>query len=185
MINHEIKILAFVGLSGAGVSTAVDYLAEKGFPKADFNKFIFDSMDQAGIEYGEKNEEDFREKILSENGSDFIATKIIEQIHNLINAGQHQIVIDGPNSWDEYVSLKHEFPGEMRTIAIVAGKHLRHHRLQNRTIHPLSDNETDKRDWDEIEKLQKAGPIAVADHFVVNDGNVDEFHAQIDKLIEE
>ena len=178
-------MLAVVGLSGSGSSAAVEHLAEKGVPKVDFDKYVFDEMEKANIEYSEENEESFREKLFTENSRDFIAKKIIEQIHNLINAGQHTIVIDGPNSWDEYVTLKREFPGEMKTIAVVANKHLRHRRMQNRDFHPLHDNETDKRDWDEIEKLQKAGPIAIADQFIVNNGNIEDFYEQIDKLTKE
>ena len=36
------EILAFVGLTGSGKTVAVDYLAEKGYPKVNFDGFISD-----------------------------------------------------------------------------------------------------------------------------------------------
>lgn len=114
---------------------------------------------------------------------DFVTKHIIDQIHNLINAGQCRIVADGLNSWAEYKILKHEFPGELDVVAIVAPKHLRHHRLVNRLVHPLTQSESDQHDWAEIEDIGKGGPIAIADHYIINNGNLENFYNQIDKTL--
>ncbi|MCL2869259.1 hypothetical protein FWF48_00400 [Candidatus Saccharibacteria bacterium] len=37
--NHKVKIIAFVGLTGAGKSSATDYLASKGMPRVVFDSF--------------------------------------------------------------------------------------------------------------------------------------------------
>jgi hypothetical protein len=38
----------------------------------------------------------------------------------------------------------------------------------------------DKRDWSEIENLEKGGPIAIADYFIINDGSLEQLHQRID-----
>ena len=185
MTHDNIKIIAFVGLAGSGKSTAVDYLTAKSYPKVYFGGVVLDAMTAAGLEHTQENEKPFREKLRAEEGKDFVAKRIISQIHDLINAGQHRIVADGLYSWTEYKALKREFPGELNLVAIVAPKHLRHHRLTNRPVRPLTLKEADERDWAEIEGLEKGGPIAIADHYIINDGNIEDLHEKVQELVEE
>jgi dephospho-CoA kinase len=184
MSHHEnVKIVAFVGLSGAGKSSAVDYVASKGHPKVHFGRVLLDAMKQAGIEPTWENQNAFRVDIRAREGQDFVVKRIITQINDLIAAGQHRIVADGIYSWDEYKIMKTEFPGELSVIAIVAPKHIRHHRLNIRPERPLTDNEANERDWREIEDIQKGGPIAIADHFIINDGPIMTLQADIDAAL--
>lgn len=185
-MSHEgnVKIVAFVGLSGSGKSAAVDYLTEKGYPKVYFGGVILDAMTEAGLEHTQENEKPFREELRQKEGKDFVVNRIITQIEGLIAAGQHHIVADGIYTWTEYKVLKSRFPGELTVISIVAPKHLRHHRLNIRPIRPLTDFEANERDWAEIENLEKGGPIAIADHFIINDKDLDHLHAQIDSALE-
>lgn len=182
-IANKIKIIAFVGLAGAGKSVAVDYVTEKGYPKVYFGGVILDALTETGLEHTQENEKKFREEIRATEGKDFVAQRIIKQIHNLIAAGQHRIVADGLYSWTEYKVLKHEFPGELELVAIVAPKRLRHHRLLTRPVRPLTQTESDQRDWAEIEGIEKGGPIAIADHFIINDGTIEHMHEQVDKVL--
>lgn len=175
------KIIAFVGLPGAGKSEAVEYMTSKGYPKVYFGGVVLDAMTEAGLEHTEENEKPFREALREKEGKDFVVKRIIQQLHSLIDAGQHRIVADGLYTWTEYKALKHEFPGELIVVAIVAPKHLRHHRLSMRPIRPLTVDEATERDWAEIENLEKGGPIAIADHFIANDGTLDDLHAAVDK----
>lgn len=178
--SKNVKILAFVGLAGSGKSSAVEYLTEKGYPKIYFGGIIYKAMDEAGIEKNWENQEKFREEIRAREGKDFVVKRAIKEAHDLIEAGQHHIVLDGLYSWSEYRILKHEFPGEMTVLAVVTPKHLRYKRMQRRPERPMQPDEVDQRDWAEIENLEKGGPIAIADHFIVNDGDIEKLHAQID-----
>lgn len=183
--QHEnVKIVAFVGLTGSGKSSAVEYLTNKGYPKVYFGGVVLDAMTKEGIEHTQENEKPFREALREREGKDFVVKRIIGQIHDLISAGQHRIVADGIYTWTEYKAMKREFPGELTVVAVVAPKHLRHHRLTQRPIRPLTDTEANERDWAEIENLEKGGPIAIADHYIINNGNLDHFHEQIDTELE-
>ena len=178
--EHSCKIIALVGLAGSGKSSAVEYLTEKGFPKIYFGGVIYKAMDEAGIEKTWDNQQQFREKIRRREGKDFVIKRVIKNIHDLINAGQNKIVLDGLYTWSEYKLLKHEFPGQVVVIAIVTPKYLRYQRMAKRIERPMQPHEVDQRDWSEIENLEKGGPIAIADYFIINDGSLEQLHQKID-----
>ncbi len=186
MKHHEdIKIVAFVGLAGSGKSSAVDYLTEKGYPKVYFGGVVLDEVRRRGLDLTQENEQPIREELRAKEGKDFVVRRIINQIHELIEAGQHRIVADGLYTWTEYKALKHEFPGELSVVAIVAPKRLRQHRMANRPIRPLTATQLDQRDWAEIENLEKGGPIAIAEHYIMNDKDLDHLHKQVDDVCQE
>ena len=181
---ENVKIVALVGLTGSGKSTVVDYLTEKGYPKVYFGGIVLNEVAKRGLELTQENEQPVREELRESEGKDFVVKRIVTQIHDLIGAGQHRIVADGLYSWTEYKVLKHEFPGELTVVAIVSPKHLRKQRMANRPHRPLTSAEVDQRDWAEIENIEKGGPIAIADHFIMNDGDEEHLQKQIDAVLE-
>lgn len=186
MTHHDnVKILAFVGLAGSGKSSAVEYLTAKGFPKIYFGGILYDEMRAEGIDITPESQQQFREAIRAREGKDFIVKRAIAQVHKLMNAGQKRILLDGLYTWTEYKLLLHEFPGMIDVVAIVAPKQLRHRRLASRPERPFTAREATERDWTEIENLEKGGPIAIADHYVINDGNLDAFHDRVDVVLDE
>lgn len=182
--RKDCKIIALVGMPGSGKSTAVSYLSEKGYPRVYFGGIVLDALVDAGLERTAENERYMREKLRNEEGEDFIAQRIIRQITNLIDAGQRQIVADGLYSWTEYKAMKRAFPGSLEVIALLAPRRVRHHRLANRPERPFTAEEAKLRDWNEIEELEKGGPIAMADYFVINDNNdLAEFTGKVDRIL--
>jgi len=184
--HHDtgVKIIAVVGLTGSGKSEVVNYITEKGIPKVYFGGVILDAMTEAGLEHTQENEKPFREELRRKEGNDFVVNRIVGQINGLIDAGQRRIVADGLYTWTEYKVLKHEFPGELTVVAVVAPKNLRHHRLTTRPIRPLTIEEANGRDWAEIENLEKGGPIAIADYYLDNRGSLPDLHSQIDDVLD-
>jgi dephospho-CoA kinase len=181
--EENVKIVAFVGLAGSGKSAAVEFLTEKGYPKVYFGGIIYKAMNDAGIEINWESQQVFREEIREKEGKDFVVKRVINEVHNLIAAGQHHIVLDGLYSWSEYKILKHEFPGDMTVIAIVTPKHLRKQRMAKRPERPMTSQEVDERDWSEIENLEKGGPIAIADYYIHNDGDIEHLNKQVDDVL--
>lgn len=174
--------MAFVGLAGSGKSAAIEYLTEKGFPRVYFGGIVLEEVQKRGLELTQKNEQPIREELRETEGKDFVVKRIITQIHGLIDAGQKRIVADGLYSWTEYKSLKHEFPGDLTVVAIVAPKVTRKQRMAKRLLRPLTSDEVDQRDWAEIENIEKGGPIAVADYFIHNDKDLTNLTDKIDQI---
>jgi len=184
---EDVKLLAVVGMSGSGKSTVIEYLTKKGIPKVYFGGVILRAMEEAGIEITPDAERKFREEIREKEGKDFVVKRVIEEVKNLIGAGQKRIVLDGLYTWTEYKILKKEFPSEenMVVVAVVLPKNLRHKRVAERPVRPLSAREISERDWSEIENIEKGGPIANADYFVDNSGTVEDLHEGVRKLLGE
>lgn len=181
--HQNAKILAFVGLPGAGKTEAVEYVTSKGHPKVYGGGVMYDAMRAAGIEITPESQQIFREQLREREGKDFIARRSGEQMEHLIDSGNHRIVFDGLYTWPEYKYLKHEFPGELIVVAVVAPRHLRHHRLTNRPDRPFTADEATQRDWAEIENLEKGGPIAIADHYIINDSSLENLYTKIDAIL--
>src|SRR5690606_21891390 len=131
-------IVAFVGLAGAGKTSAVDYVTKKGYPKIYFGGIIYQAMNEAGIEITPESQAIFREEIRKKEGKDFVVRRAIKQAHDLIASGQKRIILDGLYTWTEYKILKHEFPGSLTVVAVVAPRKLRHRRLASRLERPFT-----------------------------------------------
>lgn len=186
MNDGNIKIIAVVGMSGSGKSVVVDYLTEKGFPKVYFGGMIYKEMKRRGVEITADGESEkrFREMIRETEGKDWVVKQVIEEAKNLINAGQKRIVLDGLYSWTEYKILKKEFPGQLTVLAVVVPKALRHFRVGKRPERPFNTKEIQERDRSEVENLEKGGPIAMADYYVLNDESVAKLHDDVDVILD-
>lgn len=183
--NKDIKIVAVVGMSGSGKSTAIEYLTARGIPKVYFGGVIYKAMEEAGIPRTEdgESEKKFREEIRQKEGKDFVVLRAIQEAKNLIAAGQKRIVLDGVYSWTEYKILRKEWPTEMTVVAITVPKALRRKRLAERPDRPFDAQAAAERDRSEIENLEKGGPIAIADYYVDNSGTISEFHENFAKVM--
>lgn len=184
---ENVKILAIVGMSGSGKSVAVDYLTEKGYPKVYFGGMIYKEMEKRGIirtEDGE-SEKEFREMIRETEGKDWVVRQVIAETKDLISAGQKRIVLDGVYSWTEYKTLKKEFPQCLTFIAIVVDKKLRYKRVAVRPNRAFDTAAIRERDRSEIENLEKGGPIAAADYYVLNNGTIEDVKTRMDEILKE
>lgn len=180
-----VQILAIVGMSGSGKSVVVDYLTAQGIPKVHFGNMIYKEMAKRGIErtLDGKSERAFREMIRETEGKDWVGRQALAETKDLIAAGQKRIVLDGLYSWTEYRAFQHEFPGELTLIAVVIPKALRYERVAKRPDRPFDDSAIRERDYSEIENLEKGGPIAIADYYILNDGSVEDLIASLKTVL--
>ena len=181
----NVKILALVGMSGSGKSVAVDYLTDQGYPKVYFGGMIYKEMEKRGIPRSDdgETEKKFREEIRETEGKDWVVRQVIAETKDLIAAGQKRIILDGVYSWTEYKALKHEFPTNLTFIAIVVDKKLRYDRVANRPDRPFDATAIRERDRSEIENLEKGGPIAAADYYILNNGTKEDIYTRLGEIL--
>jgi dephospho-CoA kinase len=179
------KVIVFVGMPGAGKSTLVEYLGQKSVPAVYFGGITVNEVKRRGLEVNEANEKVVREELRAAEGPGVMAQRIIPQIEQLFADGQRIAVADGLYSWTEYKIFKEQFGDNAIIIAVVAPRQARHDRLKDRPIRPLTDKEVASREYAEIENLEKGGPIANADYFIVNDSTPKTMIGKLDAILEE
>ncbi len=172
------KIIAIVGMCGAGKSTATEIFEKAGFRKIRFGDVTMEEMERRNLPVNEENESMIRETLRLEMGMDAYA-KLNEPKLKSIHSN---IVIDGLYSWQEYEYLKPKFP-EMDVLAIIVSPKTRYKRLAARKIRPLTEEEGISRDYAEINNLKKAEPIAMADLSIMNEGTMEEFKKHVEAMI--
>lgn len=177
MTDH-FKLIAIVGMPGAGKSLAADFFRSKNLPVLRFGDQTDIGLKELGLPLTEVNERKYREDLRRELGMAAMAIKIEPRIQKVLKQS-NTIVLDGLYSWEEYVFLKERFPS-IELLCIYARPETRYTRLGYRSIRPLGRKEAKSRDIAEIENLSKGGPIARADHLIINDGTQEEFNNQLE-----
>lgn len=185
--DRGVKIIALVGMAASGKSVGVNYLTERGVPRVYFGGMIYKEMERRGIPRTEdwESEKKFREEIRRTEGKDWVVRQVIKEVYDLIEAGQKRIVLDGVYSWTEYKTLKHEFPGVLTFVAVIVDKDLRYKRGVARPERSFQLEEIKERDRSEIENLEKGGPIAAADYYILNNGTVEDMTARLAEILKE
>lgn len=175
-------ILTFVGMPGGGKTETTLYIQKKNIPFVRFGEITDEGVKALGLSLTQENERAFREKLRQELGMGAYAIKAKPKIDELLS--KHEvIVIDGLYSWEEYTFLKKEFPG-LILIHIFAEPSIRYQRLSTRPVRPLSFEESRIRDIAELEKLNKGGPIAIADYLIENNSDdLQSLYQKIDGLL--
>ncbi len=175
------KIIAIVGMCGAGKSVASDILVSKGYEKVYFGGVTMDKLKENNMEVTPNNEKIMREKLRKEYGMGAYAFILLPKIRELSNNGN--VVLDGLYSWDELKILKDEFKNKLVVIAIICDKNIRYDRLLKRKIRTLNYEEAMNRDISEIENIAKAGPIAYADYYIDNNHDIDSYRKRLDEIL--
>lgn len=181
-MREDPLLLAVVGMPGAGKSEVVNLLKEKGFPAVRFGDETDRGLTEVKLPLTEDNERIYREKLRKTLGMAAYAIAAKPKIDKLIGKNK-VILLDGLYSWEEYIYLRKHFP-TLVVICVFANSQIRHSRLLKRQIRPLTLKDARKRDIDEIEKLNKGGPIAAADYFVDNNDTKEELKKKINALLQ-
>ncbi|MEK7129917.1 MAG: AAA family ATPase [Patescibacteria group bacterium] len=174
------KLIAIVGMPGAGKTAAADFFRSKHIPVLRFGDETDRGLAALGKKVTEANERWYREHIRQELGMAAMAIKIEPRIIEAAKA-HDVIVLDGLYSWEEYLYLKKKFP-DLTLLCIWSPPDIRYQRLANRAVRPLGRKEAQSRDVAEIEELHKGGPIAIADHLIVNDSDQASFRANLEQF---
>jgi len=174
------KIIAIVGMCGSGKSIANDFFVKKGFKSIYFGGVTIDKLKEENLEINEKNEKMMRESLRKEYGMGAYAYLLLPKIEEYVK--ERNVILDGLYSWEEFKILKEKFKDKLIVLSIIVDKNVRYERLKIRNIRPLTNKEAESRDISEIENLQKGGPISFADYYVFNNGNLDEYYKNLEKV---
>lgn len=177
------KIIAIVGMCGAGKSVASDILESLNYKKIYFGGVTMEKLKEANLEITPANEKMMREKLRHDYGMGAYATVLLPKIRDL--SKENNVVLDGLYSWDELKILKEELGDNLKVIAVIADKKIRYQRLSIREVRSLTKEEAIKRDLAEIENIAKAGPIAYADYYIDNNKDIEAYRKRLFEVLED
>lgn len=177
------KIIAIVGMPGAGKTEASYYLLKKGFPFFRFGELTIDELKAKGLPITQENERAIRENIRKKEGMGAYAVRALPRIKEMLQEND-LVVIDGLYSWEEYKFLEEKFPRVINLVVVYAEPQIRYKRLKQRTERGLDFAEARDRDITELENLNKGGPIALADFLVENNGSIETLQKKLDVLLQ-
>ena len=170
------RIIAIVGMAGSGKSVAAAVLEAAGLTRIRFGDLTDQELGRRGLPVNEANERQVREELRSTHGMAAYALLNVPRIDAAL--GTAGVVVDGLYSWEEYVALKERYGERLVTVAVVASPRTRQQRLASRPVRPLTPEESASRDRSEIEKINKGGPIAMADITLINEDLLEDLERQ-------
>jgi dephospho-CoA kinase len=176
-----VKVVAIVGMAGAGKSEVARVLEKHGFKKVRFGDITDEEIKKRGLEANEENERYIREQLREKHGMAAYAKLNLPRIDSSLKSSD--VVVDGLYSWEEYTLLKEHYWERLSVLAVWASPATRHARLAHRAERPLTLEEAASRDKSEIENSNKGGPIAMADFTIVNEASLEELKRETKQVL--
>jgi dephospho-CoA kinase len=176
-----VKVIAIVGMTGAGKSEAARVFEEHGFKKVRFGDITDEELKNRGLEPNEENERYIRQRLRKKHGMAAYAKLNLPRIDSALKSSN--VVIDGLYSWEEYILLKERYGKKLSVLAVWASPTTRYARLVHRAERLLTFEEAASRDKSEIENINKGGPIVMADFTIVNDASLEELKRETERVL--
>lgn len=179
-------IIGITGTDGAGKGVVVDYLVkEKGYTHYSARALITEEIEKRGLPIDREHTRLVGNDMRREFGNDVIVRISFEKAKQ---EGIEKAIIESIRALAEVQYLK-EQGGVL--LAVDADQHLRYERIVGR------GSETDNISFEEFQKqeaiemndpdpngMQKQKVMAMANHTVLNEGTLEELHAQIDEVLQ-
>ena len=175
------KVVAIVGMTGAGKSEIARVFEEHGFKKVRFGDITDEELKNRKLEPNEENERHVRQQLRKKHGMAAYAKLNLPRIDSSLKSSG--VVVDGLYSWEEYILLKERYGKKLSVLAVWASPVTRYARLAHRAERPLTLEEAANRDRSEIENSNKGGPIAMANFTIVNEASLKELEKETERVL--
>ena len=177
------KIIAVVGMCGSGKSVAVEEFEKRGWSKIYFGEATFIKMKELGLDVNEENERKARELLRASGDKGIYAKLFLPTIKETVKT--NNVVVESLYSWSEYKIMKETFGDSFEVLCVATDAPIRRQRLTQRATRAMDIPTSTSRDYSEIENIEKGGPIAIADHYILNNKDVKSFKKEIIKYIKQ
>ncbi len=177
-------LLGITGTDGSGKGTVVDYLVtHKGFTHFSARAIWIDILEERHMETSRANMRLVANEMREKHGNDFLITYYTEKIQQ---QGTLKAIIESIRAVDEAKTLK-ERGGIL--IAVDADQKLRYERVQSRrsgtdrvSFEQFVAHELLESNDPNPHGMQKQKVIDMADHLILNNGTLEEFHTKIEDV---
>jgi dephospho-CoA kinase len=146
---------------------------------------VLKEVARRGLAGSPQNERKIREQLRRRGGMAAIAKLALPSLREFFKSDD-RVLLDGLYSAEELTFLR-RFAKEFSVILIAlhSDRHLRYERLRTRSIRPLTAGEVDLRDQAELQKLNKAIPIVLADFHICNNRSTRSLHQSLRTVMSE
>ncbi|MDD5590722.1 MAG: AAA family ATPase, partial [Dehalococcoidales bacterium] len=175
------RVVSIVGMAGSGKSEVARVFEANGFSRIRFGDITDEEVKKRGLPLNEKNERIIRELLREEYGMAAYARLNLDRIDLALQYSD--VVVDGLYSWEEYTLLKDYYGKSFSLVAVWSSPKTRYARLCVRRERPLMMEESASRDRAEIEKVNKGGPIAMADFTLINESSLGDLKKESERIV--
>jgi len=180
-------IIGIAGRIAAGKETLTKFLRDMDFEYFETRKILVDSLEEQKMELSRTNMQDLADSWRSELGAGALMKKILERIN--VNKN---VIIDSLRNGKEAEFLKEELGDNFILIGVDAPREIRFKRIIER------GKQSDMLDWENFLKVderdnfdpdnpmgQQTGRLLeMADHLIINDGDLENSMKEIKKIWE-
>jgi dephospho-CoA kinase len=178
------RVVAFTGMPGAGKSEAVAVARERGVPVVRMGEFVWEETRRRGLELVDANVGRVASEMRQKHGMDYWAQKTCEAVLR-DHRGHALVVIDGVRNNEEVETFRKRLGDRFELIAITAPPDVRVQRLiqRGRSDDSATREKVVERDEREL-GWGIAKSIALADHSIVNEGDLASFRKAVAQLLD-
>jgi dephospho-CoA kinase len=183
-VGEILMIIGITGTLGAGKSTVVEFLKEKGFNHFSARAVLIEEMEKKGVEISLQNMTDVANELREKFGSSILA----ERMYDMALKSGKPAIIESIRTVGEINLLREK--KDFILLAIIADQKTRFDRIQKRK------SEIDKVSYEEFVKVEQQQMtsddlnkqnlkkcIELADFVVENNGTIQEFKQKIEEIV--
>lgn len=174
------SLVAVTGSSGAGKTTAIEYLERQGFGQRIYlGEAVFDEIRARGLPRSAQSERSVRLVLRENEGPAVFAVRAMPIIEQTLAAGR-SVFIDAIFDLEEYKYLRTSFSNCPSTLlGIVASFETRLLRVASRSDRPLTAEELKGRDSTELSRLGSSNIMERADFKITNEDTLYDFQKRL------
>jgi dephospho-CoA kinase len=178
------RIFAVAGLSGAGKTTAVNFLAETSSGEVVyFGDTVLRVVRERGLAQTSESEQIVRIALREQHGPAYLVMKENERIRSLV-LQDRPVFIDAIYVAEEYDYLTTLVPeAKLTLIGIQASFETRFERVRTRPVRPLTENQLRERDAVEMKRLNTGGVLDKASLRITNERSMDDFKNDLTNVL--
>lgn len=177
-------LIAAVGLSGAGKTTALQRLAGLcGGKYVYLGQTVLDLVRARELPSNRESERIVRLALREKHGLGALVTLNADNIAGCLASG-HPVLLDAIFNMEEFEAVRSLVPpGAVYLVNITAPFDIRRERLALRPDRSFTESELRARDKTELEILGIGKVQAVASHILINDHSVEVFHQNLSDFL--
>jgi len=177
------KIIAFIGMPCSGKTEAVQIAKEMNIPVIIMGEMVLEEVTNRGLPLDDKHVGGIADQMRKEFGKDIWAQRTLKKITSFDKLDC--MVIDGIRNIEEIETFKKELGRDFVVIAITSSDKKRQKRFLARGREDDSSNVKDLEERDKRELGWGLGTvIASADIVVSNEGHINEFRNEIQRILD-